>query len=333
MKISFIKGMLIALAIPFSFMGCDDDEPKPAGVSFEETELTVFESDGTTTSFHPLVWESFSGSTGATGREIQVKLSLTKALPQTAVISYSLSGTAKKNSPSTIGDFDTDNQVTIEKGATEAFITITLFEDLELELKENSTSESIVITLEEVVSGPAKLGEQTTFTLTVEEDDTLILLFWEDESVDMDLFLWLEDEYLTASAQAGGSIEGVYIPAGFPNGTYGMSYTYYSGESDNLAFTSSITNFGGNLGTTTGTDGLEFNSTYKLVNKNRYDAEDHVDFKGEPRIVQTMEKNGLNYTSISQIAPPTEGSRLNMNSVFRNRLKLQNTKFLQYKVQ
>ena len=310
MKINILLGLMVIAGFPF-LSSCNKEEPKPAGVTFEVEGEEVTESDGTIKSFHPLLWQSFSGSSGATGREIKIKLVLSKPAAATSVLAYSVGGTAKKNSASATGDFElTGNNVTIEKGATEAFITLTLFEDFSFEVdNSNNTFETIILTLESVISGPVTIGEQKVYTLTVNEDDTLIVLDWTAAGVDMDLFLWYANDSnpLTYSASGGSDPEAVFIPGGFPNGKYKMSYTYYSGNSDNLSFTSSILNLGGTINSST----AEFLSTgnYKLVNINRYDSAQHPNYKGNPAIVQTMDKSGLNYINATGITAPATGSR------------------------
>lgn len=339
MKIRSIGGLLLATVIPFTFNACKDEKPKPAGITFEKAEETVAESDGTTKSFHPKEWENFSGAKGATGREIKVKLILDKPVAETAVVSYTLSGTATKNSAAANGDFDIDgNNITIEKGASEAFITITLFEDFELEIKDGAIlPETIILTLGSVISGPAVLGEQKIYTLSINEDDALLVLSWQDAAADMDLFLWFENTVLTTSSSAGSDPEGIFVPGGFPNGTYGMSYTYYSNSSatpaNNLAFTVNLINFGGKINN--GAPDADFTGNYTLSNINTYDAdleteEGHANYKGEPVIVQSIVKTGLNYTT-TEIAAPASGSRIGFqNSIIKNRNQLREKKFLQF---
>jgi hypothetical protein len=336
MRMKLLWSVLLIGAVPVFFSGCkDDDEVKPSGVQFEEESLSVSESDGTITSFHPLQWQQFSGSTAATGREINIKLTLDRAMPETSVIQYALTGNAKKNSASAIGDYDTNGDLlVIEKGSTEATLSITLFEDFGFEYDENSLDadgfplETIIVTLQSVVSGPAELGEKKVFTLNVYEDDALVFLNWDPQDdatedqpgdVDMDLFVWHEDEIVRGSATNGPESEATNIPAGFPSGTYGLSYNYYSGTSNNLELTVDIINFGGTINGTSSEYTATSSQNLTLANKNPYDQTD-VD----PIIVQTIEKSGLNYPTVSSITRPASGSRKSSNfdgATIREKLK------------
>ena len=321
MKMNFLWAVLVVGAVPVFFSSCDkDEEVKPSGVTFKEQSVSVTESDGTVTSFHPLIWQQVSGSTNATGREIKIELALAKAMPDAAVVEFSLSGSAVKNSSAAIGDYDTDgNSVVIEKGATTAFIPITLFEDLDFEYDESSLDEeempfeTLIVTLTKVVSGPATLGEQKEFTMRIYEDDAIFILDWEPQDdegtgrgdVDLDLFVWDGEEVVRGSVQEGNEMEITSIPGGFPSGEYGLSYTYYSGTSDNVQLNIQILNFGGSIDDTE-TTGVSFSSTENLTlaNINKYDQTGTA-----PIIVQSIEKDGLDYPTISALTRPTSGSR------------------------
>jgi hypothetical protein len=324
MKIQFLKVLLIAGAIPFVFNACKDDEPKPAGVGFETTGETVNESDGTLKSFHPLFVED------ATGREIQVKLVLDKAVSETSVISYTVTGSAKRSTAAAVGDFSIEgNNITINKGEREAVLSIQLFEDFQPEFEtyneEGLPYEDIVITLESVVSGPIKLGEQTTYTLNVLEDDAVIFLVWDPQDdaatttgdVDMDIFVWLENELWDYSNNKDTDIEYVVIAGGYPEGNYSMSYTYYNGSSNNLNFQVQMYGAfnGKNYPFAEETEPLMFTGNYTAVNKNTYPLE------GEElpplQIVQTMKKTGVAFTNVSSISKPASGSRMDTKAMMK----------------
>jgi hypothetical protein len=85
---------------------------------------------------------------------------------------------------------------------------VTFYEDYSFEVDENDNPiETLTINLKSVESGSAKLGENTSFTMNIEEDDAVILLQWYVDggntfgNVDMDLFVWLEGEVINASAR------------------------------------------------------------------------------------------------------------------------------------
>jgi len=312
MKTNFLLALLALASIPF-ISSCDEDEPKPATITFEKSEDEITESDGTIASFHPLLIQN------ATGQEVQVKVVLNKPARAKSVIQYSVSGTASENSTQNpLGDFEIDGNgenFTIEKGESEAIITLRIYEDYDFELDDElNLFETIEITLESVVSGPVKLGEEVTYTLSVFEDDTYVYLEWEDndpnvpvDDVDMDLFLWLDGDFL------GGSdyhdeipYEYLSIPGGFPDGDYEMSYTYYAGTSSNVAFDVEIFDAGGTLD---GDDVKNYSKVYDMDNLNTY-----ADYDNEnPPVVekvQGMTKNGFDYENVTDITVPATGSRM-----------------------
>ena len=309
--------MLAGLAL-LSSCGGSDSTPK-VGVSFESASSDVKESDGTVTSFNPLLWENYSGNTGATGVNYDVSISLDKAAAETSVIKYSISGTATETSASTYGDFainGDDQYVIINKGDTKATITITVFEDFELEIDNiddsNDAFETVVLKLESVVSGSAKIGDNNTYTLNIHEDDAVVQLGWvaNDQLVaDMDLFIWNNSKIINGSASTSNSpYEVATIPAGFGNGTYGLSYTYYSGTSNDVTITSEIFNLGGTLNNQS--TPLSFSADYTSENINVYDA----DGAENPAIVQSMTKNKFNYTGIDDIVVASGTSRVSTNT-------------------
>lgn len=323
-------GLLVLAGLPFLSSCGGDDETPSAGVSFKVTEEQVTESDGTEASIHPDL-TSLGG-----GRDIEVKIVFDRETADVAVIKYDVSGSAVLKNPSGnavndytlvagdgISDLD-DDQFTVEKGVTEATIIVRLYEDFSFEYDEtDGLKETVELELQSVVSGPVKLAEQNkSYTLTVVEDDPVILLQWavngsmeaaDVNTVDMDLFVWQDgqvinrSDYNNATGEQELPYEGLYIPAGFPDGTYGLSYTYYSGESDDVDFVSIM--FGTLNGQTYSYDEeddyLTFQGTYTTANINKYDESGVT-----PKIVQTMVKDGINFKDISAIVEPEEGSRV-----------------------
>jgi hypothetical protein len=322
MKINLLWGALVVAGFPL-LSSCDKDEkPKPAGITFESDLEEVSESDGTFESFHP----ALTGGDG-TGREIEVKLILDKPLAETSVISYSVEGSAVANSASTpIGDYeiDGDENLIIEKGATEAVISIQLYEDGSYEFTDYNDDglpyENIIITLESVVSGPITIGEAKTYQLDILEDDALVFLVWDPQDdagedigdVDMNLFAWLDGELWDYSvgvneAQSAEENELLILSASFPDGEYTFSYTYYNGTSNDLDFSAVM--FGNLDGENHPYPEEPFVSggNYTLVNKNTYPAS--TTEPPEVAIVQSMTKSGISFTNISGITEPATGSR------------------------
>lgn len=322
MKMRIILGLLVVGGLSVWLSSCKDDEVPKSGVSFELEGESVTESNATLESFHPRIL------TGGVGRNITVKIILDKPLAETAVISYSIGGTATKNSTATpYGDFDivgNGENITIQKGESESTITIKLYEDERFETEvddDNGFFETIELTLETVVSGTAIIGEQKKYTLKIYEDDALIILDWDPQDVvgtgrgdvDMDIILHLDGE-ITWVAAAGGSAnpEAMNIPPAFPDGNYGLSYNYYSGTSDALAFTVEMFNLGGMLnGVNKGLTPLEFTGNLTQANTNEWDSQSNSNYKSDPVIVQTMVKTGFDYASISAtITKPDVSSRI-----------------------
>jgi hypothetical protein len=325
MRKSWISLGVICLSALF-LTNCGEDEVPLSTIEFDQDqhdggELSVFESNGTLSSFHPLLEE------GASGVEYEVEISLNRPVAETTVIRFSTSGTATRSTATEFGDYDilTDGELlVIEKGESSAIIPLVIYEDYNFEIESGSALyEAFTIELEEIIAGSGKLGEFTTFDVFINEDDPIILLSWDpldytcstsfDENdprpcqEDMDIIVWMDGEQLTTSASAS-SFEGLNLPAGLPNAEFGFSYTYYSGTSNNLEFYVDIINLGGNLNGSP--DDRSYTKVHTQANINAYDVSGN-----DPIIVQTMDKNGLNYTGLTDITVPTSGSRLKTGTI------------------
>lgn len=313
MKLNWKFGAtLVAASSLMLFGSCGEDEVPKSTIGFEETEMEIWEANAAIglSSVHPLLIEDGDG----TGRVISLTIDFDKAMAETTVIRYSLEGTADLNSTANpIGDYEiigNNEFLVLEKGERSIDLDIRIYEDFEFE-----DDETIIVTLEEVVNGSAKIGDENVFTVNLIEDDAVVFLFWDNgdnNDVDMDAYLFLEDEVVGGSAGVGTSdedFEAYNIPAGYPNGTYGTTYTYYSGTSNNVEFEVDMFNFGGTLngGTYDSFDEqpLVFIGNYTLDNLNTYTDEEF-----DPIVVQTIVKNGHNYSNITQISEPSSGSRL-----------------------
>jgi hypothetical protein len=314
---------------------CKDDEPPVRTVTFELAEQEVTESDGTLASFHPDIAED-----DGEGRVIQVKLLFDRALAGNAVLRFDVDGTARQNATSSeVNDFEIleegssvtidGDEITIAKGATQATFDILVFEDVMFEYDADALNdddvpfETVILTLEQVVSGPIKLGAETEHTLKILEDDAVSFLQWEaqdmtpaEAAVDMDILFWVNGEIAWLSAEEGTAFEAVNIPAGIGEGDFGVSYTYYSGNSNDLYFIGVLFNTAGTLNgekyTYQSSDPLVFEGNYTLANINPWTEEGNT-----PKIAQTMDKSGINYSNISQISPFDAGSRLRNKPVIK----------------
>ena len=222
------------------------------------------------------------------------------------------------------GTSSATQNLTIEKGASEVTIPVTIFEDFDFELTKkkelneaDSLFETIELTLTGVVSGPIKLGDQTSYRLKVNEDDAVWILQWGTDGtddpgdVDMDLLFTFDGDIVWGAASEA-DFEAVNVPAGFPAGAYGLSYTYYAGSSDDVDFAVGIFSTSGTLNGTSYTypedDPLIFEGHYTQANINAWSD------TSPPLVVQTMTKAGLNYSGISDINEPASGSRMDFNT-------------------
>lgn len=322
---------LLALSSLLFITACSDDETPKATIGFELEEDEITESDGTSTSFHPDLYDD-----GA-GRDIKVNLIFDRKVEETSVISYTLDGTASTESTENndVPDFEIlaegenatvdDENITIAKGAESASIILRIYEDFSFEYDEDDgLEETITLELNEVVSGSIVLDETSTtsYTLTITEDDPVVYLMWyvdgSDDAetvntVDMDLYVWMDGEVVNASTYDNSDgtyeypYEGLFIPAGFPDGTYGLSYNYYSGSSDDVYFGSLM------WGHVEGDFYAYPEDDYYLLAEGTYTT-DNLNASDEtgidPLIVQTMDKSGINFTNISEIEIPESGSRM-----------------------
>lgn len=313
-KNPWASSLLILTVMAITISSCDDDgneDAKKVGINFETDVEDTYESIGT----------------------YEVDIVLDEAPSEKVLIAYTLSGSAILDGEETgddHADYDIDpagGYITIEAGISKATLTIDIYEEADLEFDivddELVASEDIIITLTEVVSGPAKLGELIQYTLNIYEDDLYIEASWDEaDDADLDIFVWIDDpetteeDYGVISYEYVGGVsanvdyEVAIIPAGLLDGDYGTSFTYYEGTSDDLNFDIFYFNFGGYINTSSNYT-AEMSGHYTLANVNTYDADEGA---MTPIIAQNFEKSGLNYTglSTSDISTPATGSRLQM---------------------
>lgn len=332
MKIKLLLGVLAVGAVT-TLNSCKDDEVPIAGVNFELAEQEVTESDGSITSFHP------EATDDGEGRVVGIKITFDRPLAGDAVLKFGIRGTASiEATDDELNDYEiveesdnltiNDDELTILKGAESVEFQVRLFEDVLFEydedvLNEDEVSyETIELELESVVSGPVKIGGQLEHTLKILEDDAVAFLFWEAQDmdptaaeVDMDMIFWTNGDITWFGAREGTDFEGVNIPAGLPAGSFGISYTYYSGKSDDLDFEGVLFSTAGTLNGSRYTypegDAIVLPGTYMLKNINAW---------GEtslPKIAVTATKSGINYSNISSPTIHDTGSRLKSHGLFK----------------
>lgn len=138
--------------------------------------------------------------------------------------------------------------------------------------------------------------------------------------VDMDLILWRfnsgtsEYEQVDISNSGSSPRETVALPADAANGTYAVTYLYYSGTSNNLNFTGSFSSPGGNFsGNSNNT--IRFSANYTLANKNTGSTSN---------ISQTFVKNGSTFSNFSTVNIPVTGSGAQLEDSFLTKKNKQN---------
>jgi len=283
---------------------CKDDEPpaKPK-LSFSAPTLTAKESDA----------------------DLEIQVVLDKAASEDITIEYSLSGDATDDASATndppdyevVGEY---GEVEIPKGETTGIITLNLFSDSDLE-----DDETIEISIEEVDSDQIEITRDDEITITVQQEDGLIVaLEWgQDEGetytdVDMDLFLWAENtssvlvrtNYVGLSGPNYTSIRGGYtspefffLPtAGVEDGALGLSATYYAGTANPMNFDITFIEIvnGDDVSTVTKS------ATYTLANLNEWDGDNGTD----PVLIVKFKKAGTDFTDFEDIVVPGTGSRM-----------------------
>jgi hypothetical protein len=337
MKLKFLlQTFIMASAVVFLDACKDDDPPPKTTINFEKDKISVNESDGTSSALHPDIL------TGSTGTLVTVNLTLDRPLSKEAVLAYTVAGTATSVNPlgSGVNDYVLEagenvtlnsSTITIAKGASSASIGVRIYDDLIFELYNDlSYKETVELTLTSITSGPIQLGTTLKSTVEIQEDDALISLAWDPQDddknndpgdVDLDLWAFLGDDYLTYSynegakdAQGNANYELIYIPSAFRSDTYSLSFPYYSGTSDNVKL---YVDFWGYINDKFypyfGNDAVEFTATYTKNNINKYtDVRDQDNSpEDNPAVakVQTLTKDKLYFKNISQIKVPDSKSR------------------------
>jgi len=266
-----ISAILVVLLTIFS--SCGDDEKEVAKVSFDTISQSVGEDEG----------------------EIFIPYQVQNGpIADNATLSFDFSGTATLDEDFELSGWDDDG------------VYLTLFNDNTVE-----SDETIIVT---IASGEkVDIGQTDTHTVTIEDNDFADLeieLTWDAGAgtpgdVDMDLILFKYDpvgdvfDFVEASDAVGTVFESLTLSSNEPEATYGLSYQYYSGSSDNLTFTATFTTTDGTLEGTE--DELSFSETYTL---------DNVNPTLNVFIEQTFDQEGSDFNNFSTIDVPAVGSRV-----------------------
>jgi hypothetical protein len=290
-------GVALVLIISLSIIlpSCKEDEPfvKPK-LAFSESNLTFKESDG----------------------EIEIEISIDKAYSKDIEIDYSISGTAGEevkvgNSANPDYKISSDYlKVEIKAGETKGIIKLEFYSDAEIE-----DDETIEIQIEEVDSEEIEITRDDEVNITLKQEDGLIVVLeWgvgtgeNYTNVDMDLFLWVEDETSTLINSGYGSYtpsvqspEFFFLPTAIvDDGNYGLSCNYYAGTVEPMNFQVRYIKWlnGANGGV------VIRKGTYTLANINAWDESG-----SDPILVMTFEKSGGEFKNYSEITIPPAGSR------------------------
>ncbi|MBA4053321.1 MAG: hypothetical protein C0490_01280, partial [Marivirga sp.] len=255
-----------------------------------------------------------------TNRNIQIQVTLDKAVPSNISVPFTLTGTAVDSVKSEADEIPADYQIKgetgitrvlqIASGQTTGVIDIKSYSDFYLE-----DDETIIITLQ--AGDQVELGTISATTITVtQEDGKAIALFWDEAytTVDMDLFLWIGElgdpvsEFGVASLSAFADFDGpeiVFIPDIFEDAAFGSSYTYYEGTENPMEFEVQFVDFVDGVAEVLANRDV-FTASYTLANINKWDATNAP----EPIIVQTFNITGGVYSAPSSITVPPSGSRV-----------------------
>lgn len=270
--------------------------PPPATLTFASESTVVTENEGS----------------------VLITLNLDKAAYRDIVVDFTLKGSAQASV-----DYETTASATILEGATTGDLSITLIDDTEFEFDRDLIDlagilgETLEISLARITGNalPSENQEEISHLLVIQDDEEVekslsIDLSWDSGDgtpgdVDMDLILFFMDPddgfiFLAASASVGVDFEKITIGTPAPDGTYGLAFRYYEGLSDNVTFTAKFTS---DIGTLPG--GVPEASHIGVYTQANINGEENDPVK----IIQTFEKNGSNYSTISNITIPTSGSR------------------------
>jgi hypothetical protein len=308
-SILFSVLLISVMSIGLSSCKKDEDEPEPvvnAKLSFSTDEMTVNEADGI----------------------IEIELKLDKPAEESFTVELSLDGDAVDEA--SVGenenfDFsvlgDDYLEVEFEKGATTAILELEMASDLAVE-----EVETIELEIDDVSGTLVDIstGEDEIVINLVQEDGLGIILAWGPADggtypdVDMDLFLWVEDEtgelavtnFSLGWSESTISPETLFFPTALlEDGEYGLSYNYYGGSADPMHFEVAFIDIVD--GAIEAEEDFEiFSGDYTAANKNPWDVSEV-----SPILSQTFTKSGSTFTIDPNIFIADEGSRLGIKTL------------------
>lgn len=288
--------ILILFGLVVGLPSCKEEEPPaPPKLSFSVEEMEVKESDG----------------------DIDIEFILDKPAAQDIEIKYEISGTAiekVKAGSNSAYDYEIISdylETEIEAGETTGVISLRFYSDFGIE-----NDETIEISIDEVDDGIEVTRDDEINITLKQEDGLVVVLEWGVQTgenytdVDMDLFLWVQDDNANlALSQFGSTSASVLSPEYFflpstplEDGNYGLSCTYYSGTKDPMNFQVRYVKLvnGDDVSTTIK------KGTYTIANLNEWDSETGTD----PQLAFTFKKAGSDFTDFSDfLGAAASGSR------------------------
>lgn len=302
--------MLFTLVVfSLAMTSCKDDEPEKFNMTFSAATLSAEESD----------------------LETLVEIKLDKPAPSDITVKFKLTGTAyddvRAEAEDEYADFTVDgeyDEIVIEQGETTASIKLVPYSDDVIE-----DDETIIVTITEVDNANVIFDATQVSTVTLKQEDGLIILLeWPESNstngfVDMDMIVRIGETsgsyngIITGSIFRSVDIEyelsfvpktyiGTYFGLTYTNTTYGVSYTYYDGTRDNLTFTSTFIDFVDGAAEPENSRQV-FNGTYTKANLNKWT--DGTSPAYPTIIAQTFRNVGGSYVEFSQITTPATSSR------------------------
>lgn len=303
-----ITFLVVMAVFSLELTSCKDDEPEKFTLKVSNPTQTAKESDA----------------------EIDIAIGLDKPAPEDITVKFKLTGTAyddvRAQAENEFADFEVDgeyDEIVIAKGETSATIKLTPYSDTDLE-----DDETIIVTLTEVKNANVSLDSSPITTVTLEQEDGMIVyLEWPasnstDGFVDMDLLVRIGastanyDRIIAGSIYDGfdRSFELVFIPKTFigtlfgydyTNSTYGLTYTYYEGTRNALTFTVTFAELiNGEIEPEASQQAFTNGFSYTTANINKWVGSAYPTI-----IAQTFANVGGVYQDFSEIVTPESSSR------------------------
>lgn len=285
------------LLVAFQFSCKKDEELPPPAILTFATQFTIIDED--------------EGSA-------LITLNLDGPAHGNIVVDFTITGEAQSGA-----DYETTASATIANGSTSGELLIAIIDNSVFEFESDLADatgilgKTLEISLAKITGNaiPSENKEEIAHLLVIKENEPVtksltIELSWDSGDgtpgdVDMDIAIFYINptsgpQFLGASASIGTDFEKISLGTPAPDGVYGLAFRYYEGMSDNVTFTSKFSAENGTL--PGGVTESSFSGIYGQININGED-------NNPVEIVQTFEKQGNNYISISDISIPDMGSR------------------------